>query len=126
MEALAQCELIRQFMVAVAPQVTSHSLEIGADMGENAALVLEASMQLAARYNELYETLTTTAPQDSTQTQDPDQAGQRQAQDPASGIRKAQARIPASPPDVSGLRRTPIAHRSSPEPTPREPPSPYR
>lgn len=125
MEALAQSELIRQFMVAIAPQVTSHSLEIGWNPSENAEIVLECSMQLAARYNELHETLTV-APQNTAQTQDPDQAGERQTQGPVSGIRKAQARIPLKPSDVSGVQRTPLTHRPSPEPPTREPPSPYQ
>jgi hypothetical protein len=118
MELGEQVQLIREFMVAVAPQVTSHSLETGAGMIENAALTLECSMQLAARYNELHETLTA-APKNSIE----EDIGQT----PYSGapVRHPQTRIPAPESQLSDLYRSPEPRRSPSQPSSREPPSPY-
>lgn len=119
MELGDQVQLIREFMVAVAPQVTSHSLEIGAGMIENAALTLECSMQLAARYNELHETLHRSAPQN------PVEEDQLQAPHSATSVPHPQTPIPAPKSSLSDLCRLPEPRRSSSQPPTREPPSPY-
>jgi hypothetical protein len=118
MEVGEQVLLIREFMLAIAPEVTSHSLETGAGMVENAALTLECSMHLAARYNELYETLTS-APQD------PAQEDQRQAPYSAAPVRPTQRQIPIPESQLSDLRGSSELRRAPPVTPPREPPSPY-
>ena len=96
MEVDTQAQLIREFMLAVAPSITRYSLETGAGVIENASLVLEWSMQLAARYNELYEMLTSTA-QDSPQTLE------SKTSTPTARVRSPQARIPLDPYNVPDL-----------------------
>jgi hypothetical protein len=118
MELADQVQLIREFMLQVAPQVTSHSLETGAGMIENAALTLECSMQLAARYNELHETLTA-APKDSTQ----EDIGQTPYS--AASVRYPQRQIPIPKSVLSDLRQSPEPGRSPSQPPSRETPSPY-
>jgi hypothetical protein len=118
MELADQVQLIREFMVAVAPQVTSYSLETGAGMIENAALTLECSMQLAARYNELHETLSS-APKNSIEE------NHFQAPQPAATVRHPQTRIPTPESQLSDLCRPPEPRRSPSQPPSRELPSPY-
>lgn len=98
MDVEAQAQLVREFMLAIAPQVVTYSLDAGLSMSEAAALTLECSMQLAARYNELHETLTAPPP-------DPAKTYQPKASSPTPGVHKAQARIPIDPyrvPDMPG------------------------
>jgi hypothetical protein len=118
MELADQVQLIREFMVAVAPQVTSHSLETGAGMTENAALTLECSMQLAARYNELHETLSSAA-----KNSIDEDIGQTPYS--AASVQYPQTQIPIPKSVLSDLRQSPEPRRSPSQPPSREPPSPY-
>lgn len=117
MDVDAQSELIRQFMVAVAPQVIVHCLGNELSMTNAAAFTLEASMQLAARYNELCETLT--AP-----PQDPASPQLQKAGKSTEAIHKTQARIPVAKPEVSDLRSS-GSRRPSPLSPDWRPPSAY-
>jgi hypothetical protein len=118
MELGDQVLLIREFMLAVAPEVTSFSLETGAGMVENAALTLECSMQLAARYNELHETLTAAS-------QNPAQESESETPYPAAPVRGRQTQIPPPESTLSDLYRSQQPGRAPPQPPSREPPSPY-
>ena len=124
MELEAQCLLIRDFMMAVAPAVTAHSLETGASMIENAGMILECSMQLAARYNELHETLSA-PPQNPAPAQNPAQKRQPQTGAPTAPVHKTQARVPVPKSEVPDLR-SPGSGRPSPLSPDWEPPDPYR
>jgi hypothetical protein len=119
MELADQVQLIREFMVAVAPRVTSHSLETGAGMIENAALTLECSMQLAARYNELHETLHLSAPKN------PVEEDQLETPYSAASVQYPQRQIPIPKSVLSDLRQSPEPRGSPSRPPSREPPSPY-
>jgi hypothetical protein len=118
MELADQAQLIREFMLAIAPQVTSHSLETGTGMIENAALTLECSMQLAARYNELHETLTAT-PKNSIEED------QLEAPHSNAPVRHSQTQISTRISQMPDLYRSPEPRRAPPQPSRGEPPSPY-
>ena len=107
MEVEAQCDLIRQFMVAIAPEIVRHSLENGTSMIQSAALTLEAAMVLSARYNELHETLTATPAH-------PAQKSQQKTASSTPGVLRQQARIPVEKSQVSDLRSSQEPGRPSP------------
>ena len=118
MDVDAQADLIREFMLAIAPVVTKYSLESGSGVTECAMLTLECSMHLAARYNELCETLTA-------QTQNSAPSSKQQTPSTTSGIPKAQARIPLKQSDVPRMPEESEHGRTSPLLPSWKPPSAY-
>lgn len=113
-----QLELIRAFMLAIAPQVSAHSLEIGADGVQNASVTLGWSMQLSARYHELYETLVA-APQDSLETKI------QKGSSSGSTVHQAQARIPVEPSPLPSLPKRDGGGHSPQTRSQRDPLDPY-